>query len=119
MCAFTTDMVGESYSFDTVRDLVESVTGSELTPETMLETGERNYVLLRLLATREGYRAKDDQLPPRLMEPLPSGATKGEDIPEEKFERMLKEYYEERGYDEEGVPTGDRLARLGLEDLVE
>ncbi|MCF7876656.1 aldehyde ferredoxin oxidoreductase family protein [Candidatus Bipolaricaulota bacterium] len=119
MCAFTTDAVGENYSFDTVRDMVKAVTGRDLSPESMLDLGERNYLLLRLLASREGYTAEDDRLPDRLQEPLPSGATEGEGIPEEKLEEMLSEYYELRGYDEKGIPTRERLADLGIEELLD
>lgn len=119
MCAFTTNMVGENYSFDTVREMVKAVTGRNLSPETMLEIGERNYLLLRLLASREGYTAREDRLPDRLKEPLPSGATEGEGIPEEKLDEMLAEYYELRGYGEDGIPTREILAELGIEDLVE
>ncbi|MFB6214655.1 MAG: aldehyde ferredoxin oxidoreductase C-terminal domain-containing protein, partial [Candidatus Bipolaricaulia bacterium] len=94
MCAFTTNMVGENYSFDAVRDMVKAVVGRDLSPETMLEIGERNYLLLRLLASREGYTAREDRLPDRLKEPLPSGATEGEGIPQKKLDGMLSEYYE-------------------------
>ncbi|MBS3736135.1 MAG: aldehyde ferredoxin oxidoreductase family protein [Candidatus Bipolaricaulota bacterium] len=117
MCAFTTNMVGENYSFDTVREMLKAVTGQKISPEDMLEIGERNYLLLRLLASREGYTAREDRLPERLKEPLPSGATEGEGIPEEKLDEMLSEYYELRGYDEDGMPTREILADLGIEGL--
>jgi len=117
MCAFTTDMVGESYSFDTMRRTVGAVTGRELSPETMLELGERNYLLLRLLACREGYTAEDDELPDRLKEPISSEPIQGEAIPREKFEEMISEYYEARGYDEDGAPTRERLSELDIENL--
>jgi aldehyde:ferredoxin oxidoreductase len=31
---------------------------------------------------------------------------------------MLDEYYQFRGWDESGVPTGRKLEELGLSDLV-
>jgi aldehyde:ferredoxin oxidoreductase len=31
---------------------------------------------------------------------------------------MLPEYYQLRGWDEEGVPTSDKLSELGLEGLL-
>ena len=117
MCAFTTDMVGENYSFDTVRDLLGAVTGRELSPEAMLDIGERNYLMLRILAAREGYSAENDRLPDRLKEPLASGTTEGEDLPQEKLDEMLSEYYLARGYDEDGVPAKEKLVELGIENL--
>ncbi len=117
MCAFTTDMVGENYSFDTVRDILHAVTGKSLSPEAMLKIGERNYVLLRLLAAGEGYSAAEDDLPARLKEPLESGVTEGEDLPQKELDEMLKSYYELRGYDARGTPTEELLRELDLQGL--
>ena len=117
MCAFTTDMVGKDYSFDKVGEMLEAVTGRSFSPEDMLKIGERNYLLLRILAGRAGYSAKKDYLPDRLKEPLLSGSTEGEEFPEERLKNVLEEYYEIRGYDESGLPGGDKLNELGLEKL--
>lgn len=119
MCAFTTDMVGENYSFKALRNILQSVTGKEYTTDEMLEIGERNYLLLRILAEREGHTGEEDDLPSRLKEPLPAGATKGEGIPQEKLDQMLVSYYEQRGYDESGTPGEEKLAEIGLADLTE
>jgi aldehyde:ferredoxin oxidoreductase len=84
----------------------------------MLDLGERNYLLLRLLASREGYTAEDDQLPRRLKEPIASETIQGEAIPQEKFDDMVSEYYEARGYGADGSPTRERLSELDIENLV-
>ncbi len=117
MCAFTTDMVGKNYSFDKVGKMLEAVTGRGFSTEDTLEIGERNYLLLRILAGREGYSADKDYLPDRLKEPLLSGPTEGEDFPEARLEEILAEYYEIRGYDGSGLPGEDKLKELGLEKL--
>ncbi|MCF7876625.1 aldehyde ferredoxin oxidoreductase C-terminal domain-containing protein, partial [Candidatus Bipolaricaulota bacterium] len=117
MCAFTTDMVGENYSFDTVRDILHAVTGKSLSPEEMLKIGERNYVLLRLLAAREGYSAAEDDLPERLKEPLESGVIEGEDLPQKELDEMVESYYELRWYDAQGTPREELLRELDLLDL--
>ncbi|NSW92246.1 MAG: hypothetical protein HPY74_16510 [Firmicutes bacterium] len=31
---------------------------------------------------------------------------------------MLDEYYAERGWDKNGIPTKEKLAELGLEDVI-
>ncbi|MBS3765099.1 aldehyde ferredoxin oxidoreductase family protein [Candidatus Bipolaricaulota bacterium] len=118
MCAFTTDMVGENYSFEAVRQILGSVTGEEYKTEEILEIGERNYLLLRLLAGREGYSADDDYLPKRLREPLKSGPTEGEEYPKEQLERVLQEYYRVRGYEESGIPGEDKLKELEMNDVA-
>ena len=38
-------------------------------------------------------------------EPLTGGQSEGTVITQEKIEKMLREYYEMRGWDEYGVPT--------------
>jgi aldehyde:ferredoxin oxidoreductase len=49
-----------------------------------------------------GVTADQDTLPKRFTsEPLLEGASKGQVVP---VERMVKEYYEIKGWDERGVP---------------
>jgi aldehyde:ferredoxin oxidoreductase len=61
---------------------------------------------------RAGLGRKDDTLPPRMLkEPLTGGAVQGQVV---ELEPMLDEYYRVRGWDEEGRPLPETLARLGL-----
>lgn len=61
---------------------------------------------------REGFGRKDDALPKRLLtEEMPEGPAKGQVHP---LEGMLSQYYEKRGYDEEGWPTDEKLRELGI-----
>jgi len=48
-----------------------------------------------------------------LEEPIPDGPAKGQ---VHELNVMLPEYYQARGWDENGVPTLEKLAELGLED---
>lgn len=75
--------------------------------------GERAYNLERTLGRRFGVRAEDDRLPERLVaEPIdpqdPSSV-----VP---LERLKRDYYRQRGWDESGMPKPGLLARLGLDD---
>jgi len=94
--------------------LLNAVTGWDMTAQDLTEVGERAYNLCRLFNVREGMSRKDDTLPARVGEHLPRGATKTSIITEADLARMLDEYYELRGWDEEGIPTQERLAALGL-----
>ena len=67
---------------------------------------------------REGLTRKDDDLPQRFKEPLPSGPVKGHKFTDEDLNKMLGEYYALRGWDTEGVPTPKKLSGLGLEALA-
>jgi aldehyde:ferredoxin oxidoreductase len=52
-------------------------------------------------------------------EPVPSGKYKGEKIDPEKWEQMLDDYYRLRGWNQNGVPTPEKLKELDLEDVAE
>lgn len=99
--------------------LIEIVTGMKMTPEQLMKVGERIYNIERLFNLREGASRKDDILPERYFkEPTPAGLSivRGRVIDRDKFEGMLDEYYEFHGWDKEGNPTKETLARLGLDD---
>jgi aldehyde:ferredoxin oxidoreductase len=72
-----------------------------------------------MYSVREGITRKDDYLPKRLSEePLVSGASKGKVITREEQDIMLDEYYELRGWDENGIPTPETLKRTGLKSFL-
>lgn len=81
--------------------------------------GERIVNLIRVFNVREGMSSKDDVLPPRIHEdPHISGPTKGRVLPREWFEKMKREYYSIRGWDENGRPTRETLKRVNVDEGV-
>jgi aldehyde:ferredoxin oxidoreductase len=99
-------------------DALEAVTGYSFTPQ-LMEIGARIYTLERLILNREGIRRKDDLLPERITrETVPSGPTKGRILTEDMYARMLDEYYQARGWDEDGVPTPETIRKLSLDELL-
>jgi aldehyde:ferredoxin oxidoreductase len=93
-------------------EIMNHATGADYTPATLLEAGERIYNLERLFLLRAGFSQADDTLPPRMLEePLPDGPGAGHVA---ELARMLPEFYRLRGWDENGVPTADRLSQLSL-----
>ncbi len=103
---------------ETFLELFNTATGFNLTEEEYLKAGERTWNMSRMFNVREGVSRKDDSLPRRLYEPLPDGPTKGNAFTEEMFNRMLDEYYELRGWDEDGIPTEEKLKELDLEFTI-
>lgn len=96
-------------------DFYKAVTGVSLSPEKALEIGERIVTMERLFNIREGFTAKDDTLPPRIMQELmPSGASSGQKV---ELAPMLNDYYEIMGWDREGKPTLQQLKRLRLSEF--
>lgn len=83
--------------------------------EEYMRVGERAINLTRAFNAREGLTRKDDQLPKRMMEPLPDGAFAGKPFGQDILDTMLDNYYELRGWDKKtGLPTRGRLETLGL-----
>jgi aldehyde:ferredoxin oxidoreductase len=82
--------------------------------------GERIVTVTRAFNVREGIRRIDDTLPERFFrEPLQEGPSKGLVLNKDEFQKMLDEYYEISGWDENGIPTEAKLLKLGLSDISE
>jgi aldehyde:ferredoxin oxidoreductase len=68
---------------------------------------------------REGFSRKDDYPPPAIFDrPLPEGPAAGKNFGREEYDAALSEYYRLRGWTEDGIPTPEKLAALGLADLM-
>ena len=88
----------------------------EVSGDELLTTGARIWNLGRLLNLREGLGRDDDRLPARILdEPHPDGASAGHAIGSASFDEALDEYYRVRGWDAEGVPLPETLARLSVD----
>jgi aldehyde:ferredoxin oxidoreductase len=108
ICLFTTFAIGA----DEIHALLVPATGIEYTKESLLQAGERIWNLERLFNLKAGLSSKDDTLPKRLLEePLPEGPAKGHVV---RLSEMLPEYYQLRGWDENGVPTKEKVKELSL-----
>jgi aldehyde:ferredoxin oxidoreductase len=91
---------------------ISLICGWDVDMDELMKTGERILNLMRTIDLELGITTDDDRLPPRIMEPKPDGSAKGRVPP---MDRLLKEIYELRGWDEEGIPTGTKLKELGLD----
>jgi aldehyde:ferredoxin oxidoreductase len=93
-------------------EMLNLATGASYTVESLLEAGDRVYTLERLFLNEAGFSRADDTLPKRMLEePMPEGPAAGHVV---ELDEMLPEFYELRGWDENGVPTDEKLAQLGL-----
>jgi len=101
----------------TISDLIDFiyyVTGEKVTPEWILETGERIFNLKRLFIIRMGFNRNDDKLPSKL-KGLSEGPIKGKEPP---LEEMLESYYQIRGWSRDGYPKHEKLKELSLEEYI-
>jgi aldehyde:ferredoxin oxidoreductase len=97
---------------DGILEYLNAVTGAGYTIDELVRAGERTLNAERMFLIKAGFSRKDDTLPRRLThEPFAEGPAKGRVV---HIEEMLDEYYQERGWDREGIPTEGKLKELGL-----
>jgi len=116
-CRFLRDVT----PWKTIAQVLPLLVGFQLKEAELRVIGERIVSLARAFNVREGMGRKDDYWPDRFYtDPLPDGGSKGQTIDRAEFDKMLDEYYELRGWDENGIPRKESLQRLGLgDDLAE
>jgi len=96
--------------------LMSLCTGMPHSTQSILQAGERILNLQRVFSCREGLDRKDDTLPKRLLTPLPDGGAAGKAA---DLEYQLNEYYQLRGWNENGIPTREKLQALGLNEAAD
>jgi aldehyde:ferredoxin oxidoreductase len=107
-CIFTTF----AWSLNDLAPQLDAACEGGWTVEKLAEVGERIWNMERQFNLAAGFTAKDDDLPKRLKtEAAKTGPAKGL---VSGIDKMKPEYYEVRGWDANGVPKKETLARLGL-----
>lgn len=95
-----------------ILEYLNAATGADYSLEELSLAGERIFNAERLFISRAGFSRKDDSLPMRLTkEPSPVGPSKGLVC---HLKEMLDEYYRIQEWTEEGVPSAQKLRKLGL-----
>lgn len=108
LCVFTTF----AWTLDDIAPQVDGACEGDWSPERMLEVGERVWNLERKFNNEAGLTSADDNLPQRLLtEGAPSGPAQGK---VNELDKMLPEYYQVRGWTEDGQLTPETAQRLGL-----
>lgn len=106
------------FGFDRLSPILDKMTGLKFSAEDLQQLGEKISNLTRMYNIKNGRTGKDDSLPPRLhKEKHLSGIFKDQFLTEEKFAEWCGLYYKERGWDEAGIPTDEKLRQLKIERL--
>ena len=106
---------GPTQSFKTCAHLLSLATGIKHSEEDLLAAAKRTILIERAFNATKGIRRRDEKPPQRLfVKSVSDGKYKGEILHKEQFEKMLSDYYQLRGCDEEGVPTNAIFEDLGL-----
>jgi aldehyde:ferredoxin oxidoreductase len=112
------------YSPPLIAEFYHLITGISMKPEDILLASERCFNLLKLFNVAQGIARQDDYLPERLYnEPFYvlgkaswlQDYYNTRELTKDDFEKMLDDYYEERGWDKDGIPTTKTLAELDIE----
>jgi aldehyde:ferredoxin oxidoreductase len=109
LCMFMID--GGSWSLTDMTKLFNAITGWNYSVDDLMLAGERVFTLQRMLNIRDGYDGKTDQIPKKMYNSAKQGFRAGKVIP---FKEMMEDYYQIRGWDKNGLPTGQTLSRLQL-----
>ena len=99
-CRFYRDL----YLWDVLGETVQAVTGLASDEESLKSIAASISNIVRRFNIREGLTPEDDWLPKKLFQKLEKT---GQEIKPEELTYMRKEYYQLRGWDEQGVPPGE------------
>ena len=108
VCKFESFAMGE----EELAALLSAVTGVHYSSQDLLRAGERIWNLEKLFNIGAGFTRADDSLPARMFES--DGMGIGIGMEKEEFEKTLTEYYHYRGWNNDGVPSGEKLKELGI-----
>ena len=106
------------YDDPKLTDIVNAVTGWGISPAELGEIGERSLTLARLFNIRQGFDAKDDRLPPQVTKPHVSGVLSKVRLDPDDLAEQIRAYYAARGWNDQGVPLPETLARLDIAEYA-
>ncbi len=113
-CKFA--MLNNALTLSHFREWYKLTSGRDLDQPSFLELGARAFALKRMINVSRGVSRKDDDLPPRMRTLRKRGEGVDFDVP--PFYPMLAEYYQLRGWTEEGWVSDEVVARLGLTEFA-
>jgi len=104
------------YSYNQQAEIVQAITGWDVTTWELMKVGERGTTMARAFNVREGFTKADDNFPKRMHEAFTSGPLEGVAVGEDRLEEAKSVYYDMMGWDREtGVPTRGKLQELDIE----
>jgi len=115
LCQFVYGPAWTLYGPAETLEMVNAVTGWQMTLDELMAVGERRLSLFRTFNAREGLTRKDDKLPKKFFKELAgSGPTAGIALTHEEIDSAIDHYYQLAGFNADGIPTSDGLKRLDL-----
>ncbi len=119
-CAFVAGSMGGLFNPDELPEIINYVTGWDMSLEEFLRVGERKINMMRLFNARDGYDKSKDRLPKRMFEPMQGGVSDGLKLNKTEWEEAKLELYRQRGWNEAtGNPGKEKISQLGLDWVIE
>lgn len=109
------------YDLEWYPRFLKAATGLDYSWDDLHTTAHRIYTLMRAFWVREkgGWSRTLDTPPAKWFEePLTKGPLAGSKLNADDYARMLDWYYENRGWDRNGIPKKSTLRKLGLEWVI-
>ena len=114
-------MMELGFEVEHYEELFELITGERRSWSELLGVSEMIWHLTRAFSVREveGFGRHMDFPPPRLcQDPVTTGPNQGHFISMDEVHILLDEYYQARGWDQNGIPSPVTLERVGLADVA-
>jgi aldehyde:ferredoxin oxidoreductase len=120
LCQFVYGPTWTLYGPKETLEMINAVTGWNMTLDELLEVGARRLNLFRVFNAREGLGRKDDKLPKKFFKAMTgTGPTAGFVLTHEEVASAIDEYYRLAGWSADGVPTPATLKKHDIEWAAE
>jgi len=120
LCQFVFGPTWTLYDGEQTTQMINSVTGWDMTLDELMEVGRRRLNLFRVFNAREGLGRKDDKLPKKFFKQLTgTGPTAGFALTHEEIDSAIDHYYKLAGWTSDGAPTPDTLKKHDIEWAAE
>jgi len=119
-CLFVSGSSRGLFNPNELTQIVQSVTGWDITLDELMQVGERKINMMRLFNIREGHTKEQDKLPPKIFQPLGGRYSDGYEFAEKELLDAINELFHLRDWDlETGIPQKNKISELGLEWIVQ
>jgi aldehyde:ferredoxin oxidoreductase len=116
LCQFVFGPAWTLYGPKETVEMVQAVTGWDVSLDELMKLGERRINMLRAFNAREGFSRKDDCLPDKFFVPLKgTGPTADMAVDRGQLEAAIDQYYQIMGWTQDGITTPTKMTELGLE----
>jgi len=120
LCQFVYGPTWTLYDGEQTAQMVNAVTGWDVTLDELMEVGRRRLELFRTFNAREGLGRKDDRLPKKFFKALKgTGPTAGFALTHEEVDSAIDHYYKLAGFNADGAPTPETLKKHDIEWAAE